>query len=479
MQNPTTEEKAEFQMYPITVQQLCDLTAGVQSGHVNRTAKIDGTVIDSRDVQSGDVFFALQGTHQHGVQFASSALRDGANLIVVDEAQSANCSCPHISVPDAEIALAQLANWNRKASDALVIAITGSVGKTTTRQLLTAVLETTHSGIQSPRNFNNHLGVPLSLLELQPGDEFAVIEMGASAPNEIAALAAITEPEMAVVTRIAPAHLHGFQSVSAVQRCKQQLVQSIKPDGTVFLNIDDPQVAAMASATRAQVITFGTSEAADVRATEIEMLDDELRLVVNGHEYLVPICGRHNATNVLAAIAVGLEIGISEELIAAGLQNFKSKPGRSFVTEIGEWTVIDDSYNSSPASVSAAIQMAEDFSDCRHRVLVMNDMLDLGDQSADLHYGIGAALAASKIDHVAVLGEYSCDVVEGFLAAGGHENRISQFADLSTLSAMLDCLLSCDDLVVIKGSRATKMERLIDVLTTLAAADRESLSRAA
>ena len=116
--------------------------------------------------------------------------------------------------------------------------------------------------------------MPLSLLELQPGDEFAVIEMGASAPNEIAALAAITEPEMAVVTRIAPAHLHGFQSVSAVQRCKQQLVQSIKHDGTVFLNIDDPQVAAMASATRAQVITFGTSEAAYVRATEIEMLDD-------------------------------------------------------------------------------------------------------------------------------------------------------------------------------------------------------------
>lgn len=466
-------------MYPISVQELCDLTGGVLSGQVNCSAQIDGTVIDSRDVQDGDVFYALQGTQQHGVEFAANALRDGANLVVVDENVSSQCRCPHISVPDAEIALAQLANWNRKTSDALVIAVTGSVGKTTTRQLLTSILETTHTGIQSPRNFNNHLGVPLSLLELQSGDEFAVIEMGASGPNEIAGLAAITEPEMAVITRVAPAHLRRFESLNGVQQCKQQLVQSMKPDGTVFLNIDDPLVAQMARATRAQVITFGLSEAADVRATEYETLEDELRLVVDGHEYIVPICGRHNVTNVLAAIAVGLEVGISPEQIATGLQKYEAKPGRNFVTEIGDWTVIDDTYNSSPASVSAAIQMAEDFSDCQHRVLVLNDMLDLGDQAGDQHYGIGAALASSRIDHVALMGEFAIDVTEGFLAAGGHANRISQFTDISTLTAMLDCLLSDDDVVVVKGSRGTKMERVLDVLRTLAVQDHDSVRRAA
>lgn len=466
-------------MYPISVQEFSDLTGGVVSGHVNLAAKLDGTVIDSRDVQAGDVFFALQGTQQHGIHFATAALRDGANLIVVDEAVSSQCPCPHISVPDAEIALAQLANWNRKASEALVVAITGSVGKTTTRQLLTSILETTHTGIQSPRNFNNHLGVPLSLLELQAGDEFAVIEMGASGPNEIAGLAAITEPEMAIVTRVAPTHLRGFESLRGVQQCKQQLVQSMKPDGTVFLNIDDALVAEMARATRAQVITFGLSEAADVRATEVETLDDQLRLIVNGHEYIVPICGRHNVTNVLAAIAVGLEIGIPEAQIAAGLRKYQSKPGRNFVTEIGDWTVIDDTYNSSPASVTAAIHMAEDFSDCQHRVLVLNDMLDLGDHAADQHYGIGAALAGSRIDHIAVMGEFASDLVEGFLTAGGHANRISQFSDMSTLASMLDCLLSPDDVVVIKGSRETKMERVLDVLQTLAAAVDESVRRAA
>lgn len=466
-------------MYPISVQEFCDLTDGVTSGQVNLSAMIEGSVIDSRDVQQGDIFFALKGTHQHGLEFGVNALRDGANAVVVDASQSSICPFPHIAVPDAEIALAQLAQHNRRASDALVIGITGSVGKTTARRLITSVLQTVHTGIQSPRNFNNHLGVPLTLLELQEGDEFAVIEMGASAPNEIAALAAIAEPEMAVVTRVAPAHLRGFESLQKVQQCKQELVRAISADGTAFLNIDDPMVAAMAQQTRAQVITFGTSPEADICATEVESLDDELRLVVNGSVYIVPICGRHNATNVLAAIAVGIEIGVSPKQIAAGLQTFEAKPGRSFVTKVGSWTVIDDTYNSSPASVSAAIQMAEEFQDCHHRVLILNDMLDLGDQAPDLHYGMGAALASSKVDHVAVLGDFGEDVVEGFLAAGGIQNRISIFADLTMLSAMLDCLLSPDDLVVVKGSRATKMERAIDVLKMLASGETNSLQRAA
>lgn len=466
-------------MYPISVQELCDLTDGVTSGQVNRSAILDGSVIDSRDVQNGDAFFALAGTRQHGIQFAASSLRDGANAVIVDESQSSTCPTPHIAVPDAEIALAQLAQRNRRKSDALVIGVTGSVGKTTARRMIASVLETVHTGIQSPRNFNNFLGVPLSLLELQDGDEFAVIEIGASGPGEVAALAAIAEPEMAVVTRVAPCHLTGFESLQAVQRSKHELIQSLSADGIAFLNIDDPLVAAMASASRARVITFGTTPDADVYASEVEPLDDELRLVVNGDEYIVPICGRHHATNVLAAIAVGLEIGVTTEQIAAGLSAYEAKPGRCFVTEIGDWTVIDDTYNSSPASVSAAIQTVEDFQDCRHRVLVLNDMLDLGEQAADLHYGMGAALATSKIDHVAVLGEFAADLVDGFLAAGGHVNRISAFSDITTLTAMLDCLLSSDDVVLVKGSRATKMERVLASLESVAADDNSSVRRAA
>jgi len=466
-------------MYPIKIQELRDLTDGVISGQVNLSAIVDGCVIDSRASRTGDAFFALKGARQHGVHFAADALTNGANVVLVDEALSGTCSVPHIAVPDAEIALAQLANHNRHRSDALVIAITGSVGKTTARRLITSVLETTHTGIQSPRNFNNHLGVPLSLLEIQDGDEFAVIEIGASAPREIEALAAIVEPEMAVITRVAPAHLKGFQSLQTVQRTKQELAEALSSDGTLFLNIDDPLVAEMAKATRANVITFGTNPEADVCATEVEAINDQLRLVVNEREYLVPICGQHNVTNVLAAIAVGLEVGVDTDQIAVGLRGYRAEAGRSFVTSVGDWTVVDDTYNSSPASVTAAIRIAEQYAGCHHRVMVLNDMLDLGTQAADLHYGIGMALATSKIDHVCVLGQFSDDVVEGFLSANGSLNRISAFEQPETLEAMLDCLLTDTDLIVVKGSRATHMEDVLPMLQRLADGGEEVIRRAA
>ena len=170
-------------MYPLTVNEICELVHGMPQHYPAGSAVIDGCVIDSRDVQTGDAFFALCGKHQHGVQFAGDAVRDGASLVVVDQAQSKNCATPHVAVSDAEIALAQLAHYNRRQSTALVISVTGSVGKTTTRRMISSVMETIHTGVQSPHNFNNQLGVPLSLLELQDGDEFAVIEIAASAPG--------------------------------------------------------------------------------------------------------------------------------------------------------------------------------------------------------------------------------------------------------------------------------------------------------
>ncbi|MEZ6121766.1 MAG: UDP-N-acetylmuramoyl-tripeptide--D-alanyl-D-alanine ligase [Planctomycetaceae bacterium] len=462
-------------MYPISVETLCDLTDGTIQGPVSTAVQIDGVVIDSRDARRGDAFFALQGHRQHGMQFATAALRDGAAVIVTDpsafEGRQAGVTTPCVVVPDAEIALAQIAQHNRRSSDALVIAVTGSVGKTTTRKLITCVMETTHTGIQSPRNFNNHLGVPLSLLELQPGDEFAVIEIAASGPGEVAVLSAIAEPEMAVVTRVAPAHLAGFGTLQAVQQAKQELVKGLPQSGVAFLNADDPQVLKMAAATRARVVTFGESETADVRATDVVVTDSQLQFRVNGFGYDVPICGLHNLTNVLAAIAVGLEVGLDEQQIAAGLQRFEAAPGRCCVSAVGPWTVVDDTYNASPASVSAAIRFVDDYHNCHRRIVVLNDMLDLGDQSSDLHFGIGAALAASTVDHVAVLGEFSNDVIDGFLAAGGSINRISGFRDLHLMASMLDCLLSPGDLVLIKGSRATRMEQVAGLLANLAAAE--------
>lgn len=451
-------------MHTLTVEQLLSLTNGTVVGNIDSAAVIEGCVIDSRQIQSGDAFFALPGSQTHGVTFAQKAVKSGASVIVVDEAASAQCPVAHISVPDAEYALAQVANYNRQASDALVVGVTGSVGKTTARRMITAVLETTHIGIQSPLNFNNQLGVPLSLLELQEGDEFAVIEVGTSGPGEIEFLSSVVRPDMAVLTRIAPAHLAGLESLSAIQKEKSELLKSLGPDGVAFLNADDPLVLQLAGKLNRSVVTFGTSEVADVRATNVTMVGNELQLEVNGVAYQVPVFGRHHVTNVLAAIAVGLEVGVSPEQIQVGLANYTPQPGRCVASQVGSMTVIDDTYNSSPASVAGAIKALAEFENCNRRAIVLSDMLDLGEQSPMLHYGVGAALASSTLDHVLVTGEFAADVVEGFITSGGHIGRISQFADLTSLCNMLDIILDAGDAVLVKGSRATRMELVVQFL---------------
>ncbi|MCP4171054.1 MAG: UDP-N-acetylmuramoyl-tripeptide--D-alanyl-D-alanine ligase [Fuerstiella sp.] len=458
-------------MYPLTVKHVCEVVDGTICGNIKLAAILDGCVIDSRQVQRGDVFVALPGSQTHGVEYSAAALRDGADVVIVDESAAHMCHTPHIKVADAQVALAQLGWHNRQASDALVIAVTGSVGKTTARRMIAATLESVHTGIQSPRNFNNHLGVPLSLLELQSGDEFAVIEVGSSAPGEVEMLASVVRPEFSVVTSVSPAHLDGLKSLQAVQQEKQALVTSLSRDGIAFLNVDDPLVAEMATSAPGRVVTFGTAETAEVRATAVDMTDNALVVTVDGDQYTVRVCGRHNVTNVLAAIAVGLEVGLAPEQINAGLSTYEPEPGRCCPLQIGSWTVIDDTYNSSPASVTAAVRTAEEFRHCRHRVLVLNDMMGLGEQSADQHYGMGAALASSKLDHIALMGDFAGDVVEGFLACGGALNRISCFANPALLATMLDCLLCDNDLVLVKGSRATRMEQVVESLRRLACTD--------
>ncbi|MEO2013139.1 MAG: UDP-N-acetylmuramoyl-tripeptide--D-alanyl-D-alanine ligase [Fuerstiella sp.] len=458
-------------MYPLTVEHVCELVDGTVCGDITIAATVDGCVIDSRQVQRGDVFIALPGAQTHGVEFTAAALRDGADVVIVDESAAGTCRTPYIKVADAQVALAQLGWHNRQTSDALVIAVTGSVGKTTARRMITAALEAVHAGIQSPGNFNNHLGVPLSLLELQCGDEFAVIEVGSSAPGEVEMLASIVRPEFSVVTSVSPAHLDGLKSLQAVQQEKQALVAALSKNGVAFLNADDPLVAEMKASAPGRVVTFGTAETADVRATAVSITDDALVLTVDEDQYTVRVCGRHNVTNVLAAIAVGMEVGLAPEQINAGLSTYAPEPGRCCPLQIGSWTVIDDTYNSNPAAVNAAIRTAEEFRHCRHRVLVLNDMMGLGEQAADLHYGMGAALASSKLDHIAVTGDFADDVVEGFLACGGSLNRISCFANLTVLTSMLDCLLGDNDLVLVKGSRATRMEQVVESLRRLACTD--------
>ncbi len=451
-------------MFPLTVEQICQLTGGIAAGRVPSRAVVDNVVIDSRQARPGSAFVALQGSRAHGCDFAEAAVAQGACVVIVDGERGADDSLPRVLVPDAAAALTQIAVRNRRQSEALTIGITGSVGKTTTRRMICSVLDEGFRGVQSPGNFNNRLGVPLSLLQLSANDEFAVIELAASAPGEIADLAKIVRPDFAVVTRVAPAHLDGFGSLKSVQEEKSELVRSLTSNGVAFLNADDPRVQGMAGLTRARTVSFGESSNADVRAQDVRVCNQSLSLVVDSQTYVAPVCGRHHVTSVLATVAVGRELGLTADQINQGLSRYQPEAGRCRVLSIGSLSVIDDTYNASPASVAAAAEVLQKWSTPKRRLLVLGDMLDLGDQAEEFHYSVGASLAGSSIDHVLSFGRHAADIADGFLEAAGSLNRISVFADFATLLLMLDCLLSPGDVVLVKGSRGMQMERVIAAL---------------
>ncbi|MBL8811165.1 MAG: UDP-N-acetylmuramoyl-tripeptide--D-alanyl-D-alanine ligase [Planctomycetaceae bacterium] len=465
-------------MFPCTVKNLHDICGvSIASGDVGSEV-IRGVTIDSRSVQPGDVFFALPGSRTHGVQFTADALAAGAVCVVSDRPAAALSSNGQSSrilvVPDVQKALQEFAVWNRRQSSALTIGVTGSVGKTSTRQMIAAVLSSQFNGVQSPRNYNNELGLPLTLCELKPGHEFAVLELGAGKPGDISFLCGLAEPEMAVVSRVALCHLESFGSIDTIRRTKQELVEAIDASGTVFLNADDPHVQLMSHVAKGRVVSFGLSVLADVRADEIHTQDGQTQFTSDGHRFAFE-GPRHLVTCALAAVAVGRTVGLSERQIELGLAQFSPDAGRGLVRLISPWTVIDETYNASPASVLATMESLRSWTG-RRRILVLGDMLELGESAEALHCDLARALANSGIHHTLFCGKYSEVFASAALKSGLPLNRISAFHDQATLISMLDCVISPGDVICVKGSRSTHMEHIVDALLSKAA---ESLRAAA
>ncbi len=472
-------------MFPCSVTQLIRIVSG-QTTAMPADDPVTGVSIDSRTVKSGDAFFALPGSKSHGVLFADDAIARGAVCVIAESTSaeqnqsrspmvrfhstdSAEIDSRIIRVPSTLDALQLLAAWNRQQSAALVIGVTGSVGKTTTRQMIASVLNREFHGIQSPKNFNNELGVPLSLLQLKADHDFAALEMGAGRIGDIRKLAEIARPELGVITRVAPAHVETFGSLDLIRQAKQELAEAISPEGTVFLNADDGAVRQMADSVQGNVVLYGFNSEAHVRATNIVTNTNRSVITVDGREFHFQ-GPRHLATSALAAIAVGRTTGMADSRIADGLAGFQLDAGRGRMVNREPWTVIDDSYNASPASVMCAIQGLADWPNSKHRILVLGDMLELGKDSAAAHFEIGRQLASSKVDHTLVYGQFAEDVVEGAKSTGVTLNHISLFHDLATLQVMLDCIMTPGDVVLIKGSRGMQMENVVQWLQQQAAA---------
>ena len=455
---------------------LATATRGELIGGQDADVHSGRVVIDSRLIKPGDLFWALRGEHHDGHDFLVEARQRGASAAIVRFDRLAQAqevwqsgsepgpAPPLIVVEDTLTALAEFAHWHRPQQEALVIGVTGSFGKTTTREMIHAVLSASHPGIRSLKNFNNHIGLPLSLLELDHTHDFAVFEMGASAVGEIALLAEIAQPDIGVITGIGLAHVAGFGSTEGIIRGTGELLEALPLSGFAVLPGDDPVTRAMASRARCPVLFVGESEVNHVRATNVRLANQRLTFEVEHIEYTVPVSGRHFLTAALTALAIANEIGLSPTNIAQGFANFQAVPGRCQVHHIGPWTVIDDTYNANPASMRAACETLRDWQGVNKRLLITGDMLELGTHAESAHIELGRAAAEAGVDGLLVVGEQAEMVIHGALAGGLRHSRLAQCDDLETLLTVLDCVLEPGDVVLVKGSRGMRMERVVEWL---------------
>lgn len=451
-------------MLPATLE---DIAAAVQ-GRLHDVAAerlwAGNLQIDSREIRPGDSFLALPGTKQDGHDFAAEAIARGALLVIARSDRAASFAGPKLTVADTQTALQALANWHRRRMEALIIGVTGSVGKTTTRELIHLMLQGQHPGVRSRKNFNNEIGLPLSLLDIEPHHEFAVLELGAARVGDLARLARLAEPEIGVITAIGEAHLETFGSIAGIMQGKGELLEALPPGGFAVLPGDCPMLRAMARRAKCRVVFVGTGDDNDLRADAIEQTEAGLSFQLDGQGYRLPIFGRHNLTNALCAIAIGKEIGIAGSLLSESLAEFKPAAGRSHLSRIGSWTVMDDTYNASPTAFAAALQTLRELPQAARgrRIVIAGDMLELGAAAQDEHRRLGDRIGRMRADRLLVTGDHADDVADGAISAGLPSHCIAAAKDWDTLLFLLECWLEPGDIVLVKGSRGMRMERIID-----------------
>jgi UDP-N-acetylmuramoyl-tripeptide--D-alanyl-D-alanine ligase len=420
--------------------------------------------VDSRTLEAGDLFWALRGLKHDGHDYVPEAQRRGASACVVDRKHAARLAGPRVVVDETLQSLGDFARWYRQQWETMIIGVTGSVGKTTTREMIHAVLSVGHHGLRSERNLNNEVGLPLSLLELEPAHEFGVIEMGAARLGDIRQLCDIACPEVGVITRIGKAHLETFGSLEAIYDGKCELLDALPHHGFAVVAGDDEAMRARVTRAACPVIFVGEKSDNQVRATDIKFQPGKLQFVVDRKKYELPAPARHYLTAALCALAVAREIGMEPGAITEGFHRFVGAPGRCMVVQAGNCTIIDDTYNANPLSMQAACLCLQDWPGPGHKLLIVGDMLELGVETRKSHQELGACVAATSVDRLLAFGDNAGDVSWGALHAGMRPHVVAECHELDALLTVLDCWLEPGDVVLVKGSRGMRMERVVQWL---------------
>jgi len=451
-------------------------TGQAAAGQYEGRATAQGYSIDSRTVQPGELFFAVKGERLDGHDFVEQALSRGAIAAVVEKRQLARYSNPAslLAVDDTLVALQTLATAVRKIWGKTAIGITGSMGKTTTKEAMAYLLAVKYRVHRTKGNFNNHFGLPLGLLTLEPEYDLAVVEMGMSHAGEISALARIALPNQAVVTNVAPVHLESFDSIAGIARAKYELIEALPHGGTAVLNADDEYVCQFGRDFKGKVILFGVKPTAhvpgvpagvpaDVRAENIEVLGPEgMRFDLVSREVRQsvqsPLLGKHNVYNVLAAAAIALEHGITPSEIAAALPFLEPADKRGQVVQLGNITVLYDCYNSSPKALMAAVDTLAAMR-ARRRIVVAGEMLELGATGEQLHRECGRYMAGSKLDFLLGVRGLAKPMVE---AAGEAGMKAEFVATPEEAGEWLSRETREGDVVLLKASRGVKLEKALE-----------------
>jgi UDP-N-acetylmuramoyl-tripeptide--D-alanyl-D-alanine ligase len=435
---------------------------------------IKGVSIDSRTIRAGELFVALRGDRYDGHDFVADAIRKGAWGALVEraalQAKYANLSGLKnvISVEDTLFSLQEMALIHRKKFLIPVVAVTGSNGKTTTKEMLASILLQKGDVLKNEGNLNNHIGVPLTLLKMGPRHRFGIIEMGMSGLGEIEMLTRLAMPSVGVITNIGPSHLQFLGDTDTVAQAKGELLQIMRSDGTAVLNADDRYFTTLRNRYSGRVLSFGMESPADVRATDLRQERDATDFTLHGGGRSVPVrlmtVGRHNVYNALAAAAAALALSLTPETVKAGLETFHPVAMRSEVRDIGGRTVLADYYNANPASVNAALETLASLRPGTRTVAVLGDMLELGPTAAEAHRTVGAAAARLGIGLLIAVGPLAKHIAEGARGAGMAQDRVFEAEDTLRGSALLKERSRAGDTVLVKGSRGMKMERVLEGL---------------
>lgn len=479
----------------MTALTLADVIEGLTGNRIAAPQAVTQVVIDSRQAAPGALFVALPGENVDGHQFVGQAFQQGAiaalvhrpvevdqaaQIVKVDEAAGQGIAVGELplclQVKDTLTGLQQLAAFWRRKFSPRVVGITGSVGKSTTKELVGAVLSSRFKTLKSEGNLNNEIGLPLTLLNLDASYERVVLEMGMYALGEITLLSDIARPHVGVVTNVGPTHLERLGTIERIAKAKAELVQALPPStgeekgGVAILNYDDPLVLAMAQHTRARVVTYGLSPEADLWAGEVESMGLEgIRFVFHyrGEEIhaRAPLLGRHSVHTALRAALVGLVEGLGWDEIMTGLQALPGATQLRLMAVPGpnRSTILDDTYNASPASTIAALNLLDDLNGTR-KIAVLGDMLELGSFEEEGHRKVGCR-AADVVDLLIVIGSRARFIAEEAQACGLEAASVLIMESNQAAIVYLEKILSAEDIVLIKGSNAQRLAEIISALT--------------